>query len=51
MRLDPYILQNGGAFGDEVAAEGIVSVERVREVDGGYGPPAQYLQKLGVISG
>lgn len=48
MRVDPDVLQDGGAFGNEVAAEGVVGIKGVWEIDGGYGPPAQYLMKSAV---
>lgn len=49
MRVDPDILQDGGTFGDVVAAESVVGVKSVREVDGGYGAPAQNLLKSVVV--
>lgn len=51
--VGPDVLQNNGAGGDVVAAEGVVGVEGVGEVDGGYGAPAEGLPALagGVLLG
>jgi len=49
VRVAPNVLQDSGAFGDEVAAEGVIGVEGVGEVDGGYWAPSQDLLKSDVV--
>ena len=51
VRVNPYVLQNGCAFGEEVATEGVIRVEGMWEVDGGYGAPAEDLMILAVVYG
>lgn len=46
MRVDPDVLQDNGAGGDLVAAEGVGGVEGVGEVYGDYGTPSEELWVL-----
>jgi hypothetical protein len=51
VRVDPDVLQDGGAFWEEVAAESVVSIQRVWEVDRGDRTPSEDLVTLVVVCG